>query len=143
MTCKHRLDDPAHRLLCERIPLVLYPPEELQAMRDRLNSVQVFQLQEELCDGEGVSNFDFDKVSLTPAGRLWAEQVKRAEFAEAKATVLETAIVTVLAALKDDSCTCSGLDIGVGEMHEPGCGWPNRDDLVACIEDALAKKAIP
>lgn len=34
-------------------------------------------------------------------------------------------------------CTCGGTDIGVGTMHEPGCGSPTPDDVARTIEAAI------
>jgi hypothetical protein len=28
-------------------------------------------------------------------------------------------------------CTCGGIDIGVGQIHEPQCGFPTPDDIAA------------
>ncbi len=36
-----------------------------------------------------------------------------------------------------DRCTCGGIDIGVGEMHAPGCGLPNRDEIWGLAEFVL------
>ena len=33
-------------------------------------------------------------------------------------------------------CTCSGIDIGVGVMHEPTCGLPTMEDVAHAIREA-------
>src|SRR6185436_19098232 len=39
-------------------------------------------------------------------------------------------------ALFNRGCTCGGIDIGVGEMHEPGCGLPTPDEVAAALAEA-------
>ncbi len=43
---------------------------------------------------------------------------------------------------KDRGCTCGSVDIGVGVMHEPGCGEPTRDDIMDLLlsERASARR---
>jgi len=34
-------------------------------------------------------------------------------------------------------CTCGGVDIGVGIMHEPSCGLPTPEDVADAIQGAI------
>lgn len=40
------------------------------------------------------------------------------------------------------SCTCGGVDIGVGVMHEPTCGLPTPDDVASAIQAAVDDAAL-
>ena len=38
-------------------------------------------------------------------------------------------------------CTCCGVDIGVGTMHEPGCGDPRPEDVAVLLAAARTEGA--
>ena len=40
------------------------------------------------------------------------------------------------AAFKVRGCTCGGVDIGVGTMHEPACGDPRPEDVAVIVAKA-------
>ncbi len=40
--------------------------------------------------------------------------------------------------LYNSGCNCGGTDIGVGIMHEPGCGYPHPEEVEGAIRAAEA-----
>lgn len=42
-------------------------------------------------------------------------------------------------ARKERGCTCAAVDIGVGDLHEPGCGDPQPEDTAAIVAQARAE----
>ena len=34
-------------------------------------------------------------------------------------------------------CTCGGIDIGVGQMHDPYCGFPTPDSIASAIREQV------
>ena len=43
--------------------------------------------------------------------------------------IAHEALRKIMGELMNDECTCGGVDVGVGDMHEPTCGLPNIEEL--------------
>lgn len=59
--------------------------------------------------------------------------------AQARAGRAEDTIRQAIKELEEDDCTCGGIDIGVGEMHEPTCGLPNVTALLMLLRGQIVR----
>lgn len=58
---------------------------------------------------------------------------------KARAERAEDTIRQAIKELEEDDCTCGGIDIGVGEMHEPTCGLPNVTALLMLLRGQIVR----
>jgi len=73
---------------------------------------------------------------LTESDRFPHElEVLSKAFCACRNDALEEA-ARIVECYKIEECTCAAVDIGVGEMHEPGCKIPQPQDIAAAIRKA-------